>query len=335
VRLLFGRERFTAELAWTDLNAVLPGWDIITCPRHEIGKHLDGVDVICPFGSRVDRAVLGAGSFGLVHQFGVGLEQVDIARATELGVLVCRVPGDAGGNADSVAEIAVLHLLALTRRLQAAQAALAGGRWESRPTGESLHGATVLLVGLGAIGAAVARLLVPFGTRLLGVRARPGLGGPAEVERVAGPDDLPGLLGAADAVICCAMLTGSNAEMFGTAAFRAMKPGALFVNVARGGLVDETALLSALESGRLGGAGLDVHATEPADPASALLRHPLVLATPHVGGLTGLMFRRTGEVFAANVQRWASGAAPRWAVNSPGFRRGGLARPGDAAGRPR
>jgi phosphoglycerate dehydrogenase-like enzyme len=321
VRLLFGRERFTAELPWTNLTAVLPGWDIITCPRHEVSKHLDGVDVICPFGSRIDRAVLDSGTFGLVQQFGVGLEQVDIARATELGVLVARVPGDAGGNADSVAEIAVLHLLALTRRLQAAQAALAKGRWESRPTGRSLHGATVLIVGLGTIGIAVARRLVPFGTRLLGVRARPGLGGPAEVEQVAGPDELPGLLAIADAVICCAMFTGSNAGMFGTEAVGAMKPGALFGNGARGGLVDEAALLAALESGRLGGAGLDVHATEPADPASALLRHPLVLATPHVGGLTGRMFWRTGEVFAANVRRWARGEAPHWAANSPDFRR--------------
>ncbi len=329
MRLLFGRERFTAELAWTELTAVLPGWDIVTCPRHQLIRYLDGVDVICPFGSRVDRAVLESGTFGLVQQFGVGLEQVDIPRATELGVVVARVPGDAGGNADSVAEIAVLHLLALTRRLPEARAALAERRWESRPTGKSLHGATVLIVGLGTIGVAVARRLVPFGARLIGVRARPGLGGPAEVGQVAGPGELSGLLAIADAVVCCAMFTGSNAGMFGTAAFAAMKPGALFVNVARGGLVDEAALLAALQAGRLGGAGLDVHATEPADPSSALLRHPLVLATPHVGGLTGHMFRRTGEVFAANVRRWARGEEPHWTANSPDCRRGRLGQPGE------
>jgi phosphoglycerate dehydrogenase-like enzyme len=322
VRVLFGGARYTAELAWTDLAAALPGWEITTCPPDQVIEHLDGVDVICPVGARIEGAVLAAGTFGLVHQFGVGLEKVDAARATELGVLVARVPGDAGGNADSVAEIAVLHLLALSRRLAAAQAALAEGRWEARPTGTSLHGATVVIVGLGTIGLAVAGRLAPFGTRLLGVRARPGLGGPAEVELVTGPDELPGLLAMADAVICCAMFTGSNAGMFGTAEFSAMKPGALFINVARGGLVDEDALLAALESGRLGGAGLDVHSREPADPSSALLRHPLVLATPHVGGLTGQMFRRTGQVFAANVQRWARGEPLLWAVNSPAFRRG-------------
>lgn len=321
MRVLFGGERYTAELAWADLAAELPGWEIITCPRDQVNKHLDGVDVICPVGARITGAVLETGAFGLVHQFGVGLEKVDVARATDLGVLVSRIPGDAGGNADSVAEIAVLHLLALSRRLDAARSALAAGRWTARPTGISLHGATVVIVGLGTIGIAVAARLAPFGTRLLGVRARPALGGPPGVERVTGPDELPGLLAVADAVICCAMFTGSNAGMFGTAAFGAMKPGALFVNVARGGLVDEDALLAALESGRLSGAGLDVHAREPPDPSSALLRHPLVLATPHVGGLTGLMFRRTGQLFAANLQRWARGETPRWAVNSPAFRR--------------
>jgi phosphoglycerate dehydrogenase-like enzyme len=318
-RVLFGRERFTAQLDWGYLGALLPGWEVTACPRDQVTDHLAGVAAICPFGARIDRSVLDAGSFGLVHEFGVGLEKVDVARATELGVWVSRVPGDAAGNADSVAEIAVLHLLALVRRLDEARAALAAGRWEQRPTGGSLLGATVVIVGLGATGTAVARRLAPFGTRLLGVRARPELGAPPEVERVAGPDRLPGLLGEADAVVCCAMFDGGNAGMFGAAEFAAMRPGALFVNVARGGLVDSDALLAALQAGQVGGAGLDVHATEPADPDSALLRHPAVIATPHVGGLTAVMFHRTAAVLAANLRRWADGAAPRWAVNAPGF----------------
>jgi phosphoglycerate dehydrogenase-like enzyme len=318
-RVLFGRERFTADLDWSQVAALLPGWEVVASPRDQVADHLDGVAALCPFGAWIDRSVLDAGSFGLVHEFGVGLEKVDVARATELGVWVSRVPGDAAANADSVAEIAVLHLLALTRRLDEARAALAARRWEQRPTGGSLLGATVLIVGLGAIGAAVALRLAPFGPRLLGVRARPELGGPPGVQRVAGPDRLPELLGEADAVVCCAMLHGGNAGMFGAAEFAAMRPGALFVNVARGRLVDEDALLAALASGQLGGAGLDVHAREPADPDSALLRHPAVLATPHIGGLTSVMFRRTAEVFAANLRRWADGGTPRWAVNAPAF----------------
>jgi phosphoglycerate dehydrogenase-like enzyme len=279
------------------------------------------VDVVCPFGAFVGRDVLDAGEFGLVQQFGVGLERVDVGRATELGVWVARVPGDVGGNADSVAELAVLLLLALVKRLDEARAALAQGRWMERPAGGSLLGMRVAIVGLGAVGAAVARRLAAFGTVLAGVRVRPELGGPPGVGQVAGPADLCSVLAAADAVVCCAMYDGSNAGMFGRAEFAAMKPGALFINVARGGLVDEGALLAALEAGQVGAAGLDVHAGEPADPAAPLLRHPRVLATPHVAGLTTAMFWGTGELFAASLHQWASGSPPRCPVNEPAFRR--------------
>jgi phosphoglycerate dehydrogenase-like enzyme len=315
--VLFPRDRFTAELAWTDLVGVLSGWTIRTCPSGQLAAHLDGIDVICPLGARIDAGVLAAGEFGLVHQFGVGLEKVDLAAAAGLGVWVARVPGEASGNADSVAELAVLLLLALVRRLDEVRAVLAERRWAVRPTGGALAGSTVAIVGLGAIGVALARRLVPFGVRLLGVRARPELGGPPGVDAVTGPWDLVRVLGQADAVVCAAMFDGAQPPVFDAAAFRAMRPGALFVNVARGGLVDEDALLAALESGQVGGAALDVYAAEPADPDWPLLRHPRVLATPHVGGLTHAMFRRTGEAFAANLRRWADGEPPRWAANDP------------------
>jgi phosphoglycerate dehydrogenase-like enzyme len=321
-RVLCGTPRFSAELSWSDLADELPGWEISVSPRGQVADYLDGVDVVCPWGSPVDEATLRSGTFGLVQQFGVGLEKVDVAAATELGVYVARIPGDAGGNADSVAEIAVLQMLALVRRLDELTAALREGRWDTRPLGGSLLGLTVLIVGLGAIGDALAARLAGFGVRLAGVRAHPGRGGPPGVAEVAGPDALPRLLGQADVVACCAMMDASTAGMFGAAEFAAMKPGALFVNVARGGLVDEAALLAALESGRLGGAGLDVYAKEPADPESALLRHPRVFATPHAGGLTRTMVTRSARVFARNLERWAAGEAPQWAVNSPAFRRG-------------
>ncbi len=170
--ILFCRERFTTELDWACIGPLLPGWTIRTCPRTEIIPHLEGVDALCPFGARIDAAVLDAGTFGLVHQFGVGLEKVDVKRATDLGIWVARIPGDAGGNADSVAELAVLQLLALLRRLDDARAMVTQGwltppgrpDWESRPTGGSLLGSTVAIVGLGAIGTALAHRLASFGT---------------------------------------------------------------------------------------------------------------------------------------------------------------------------
>jgi phosphoglycerate dehydrogenase-like enzyme len=321
VRLLLAREQFSADLSWDALAPLLPGWQLATCPPTAIAEHLDGTDVICPLGAPVDAQTLKAGAFGLIQQFGVGLDGVDVATATELGVWVSRVPGDAGGNADSVAELAVLHVLALARRLDETRAALAQQRWPDRPVGRSLLDATVLIVGLGAIGLAVARRLAPFGPRLLGVRARPGRGGPPEVADIGGPDRLPELLSQADVVICCAMLHAGTEGLFGAAQFAAMKPGAMFINVARGALVDESALLAALDSGQVGAAGLDVFVREPADPDDPLVRHPRVLATPHVGWLTGLMFDRTAQVFAQSILRWADGGPPRWAVNAPAFRR--------------
>jgi phosphoglycerate dehydrogenase-like enzyme len=319
--ILFGRERFTAEIGWENLAPLLPDWEIRCCPRSKVIDHVAGVDVVCPFGAVIDAAVLEAGTFGLVHQYGVGLEKIDLVRAAELGVWVARVPGNLSGNADSVAELAVLQLLALIRRLDEARTAAWTGNWDSRPTGGSLQGMTVAIIGLGAIGEALAVRLAPFGPRLVAVRASPERGGPPGVERVAGPGQLHEVLNDADAVACCAMYDGSNANMFDAAAFAAMKPGALFINVARGGLVDEPALLAALESGQLSGAGLDVYAAEPADPAAPLLHHPGVIATPHVGGLTHLMFEKSGAVFAENVLRWAAGEPPRWAANSPATQR--------------
>jgi phosphoglycerate dehydrogenase-like enzyme len=322
MRLLFCREWFTRELRWEALAPLVPGWDLTSCPMDQIVAHLDGVDVVCPFGAVIGRDVLEAGEFGLVQQFGVGLERVDVARATELGVWVARVPGEESGNADSVAELAVLHLLALVKRLDEARAALAEDRWMERPAGGTLRGMRVAIVGLGAIGTAVAHRLAAFGTLLDAVRARPERGGPAAVGQVVGPDKLRSVLATADAVICCAMYDASNAGMFGEAEFAAMKPGAVFVNVARGGLVDEAALLAALEAGHLSGAGLDVQASEPADPATPLLRHSRVISTPHVAGLTTGMFWGTGELFAASLRQWANGAPPRWPVNEiPSCRR--------------
>jgi phosphoglycerate dehydrogenase-like enzyme len=317
VKVLFPRP-FTRDLSWDALKPALPGWEIETVYSGDLTGHLDGADVICPLGSTIDRRLIEAGRFGLVQQYGVGLERIDVAAATEHGVWVARIAGESSGNADGVAEIAVLHLLALARTLDEVRDLLREQRrWAERASGRSLFGATVLVVGLGAIGAAVARRLAPFGAELLAVRAHPELGGPPEVTEVAGPDRLPELLARADAVVCTAMFGPDTANMFDAAAFAAIKPGALFVNVARGGLVDEAALLAALESGQVGGAGLDVFAQEPPDPDSPLLRHPRVVATPHVGGLTDVMFRRTAELFAANLRRWAGGEAPRWAVNSP------------------
>lgn len=314
-RVLFGSESFAA-VPWSELGPRLPDWEIRTCRADELGGQLAGVDVVCPWGAEVTGEMIAGSRFGLIQQYGVGLDRVAVDEATRAGVWVCRLPAQLTTNADSVAEVVVLHVLALLRRLDDSRAALAGGRW-GQPIGRSLLGSTTVLVGLGGIGTAVAHRLAGFGTRLLGVRAHPERGGPDMVERVVGPAAMPELLAEADVVVCSAMGGPSNHHLFDRRTLSSIKPGAVFVNVARGSLVDESALREALDSGHLAAAGLDVFAVEPAPPDHPLVAHPRVLATPHIGALTETMFRRSGALFADNLARWLHGERPRWAVNTP------------------
>lgn len=313
MRVLMGHR---TDGAWDHLAALLPGWEITSCPPAELAGHLDGVDVVCPIMAPVGPDVLAAGSFGLVQQYGAGTERVDVPAATAHGVWVARLPADLTGNADSVAELAVLHVLAGVRRLGEARSALHEGRWAS-PVAAPLFGSTVLVVGLGAVGLAVTRRLAGFDVRVTGLRAHTELGAPEGVAQVAGPGDLHAAVAEADVVVCCAPLDQGTRSMFDAAAFGAMKSGTVFVNVARGGLVDEAALLEALESRRVAAAGLDVFAGEPDEHDGPLQRHPRVIGTPHIAGVTRSALQRSAELFADNLRRFERGRPPRWVVNEP------------------
>jgi len=125
--VLFGREHYAPGLEWDAYAEYLPGWEILGAPADQLDRHLDGVDVLCSFGAPVDAQLLQSGSFGLVQQLGVGLEKVDVEAATAAGVWVARLPAELTGNADGVADTALLLILAALRRLDAARAGLAPG----------------------------------------------------------------------------------------------------------------------------------------------------------------------------------------------------------------
>jgi phosphoglycerate dehydrogenase-like enzyme len=249
--------------------------------------------------------------------FGVGLDAVDVGAATDAGVWVARVPSRGTGNAESVAEHALLLMLALSRRLPQAQAALAAGI-VGDPPGAALLGKTACIVGLGDIGSALAARLRACGMRLIAVRRRPEQSGVAAlgVERVYGPDGLHEALAQADYIVLCVNYDAASHHLIDRAAFAAMKPGAYVVNIARGGLVDPDALLDALDSGRVAGAGLDVFWTEPPDPTHPIFAHN-VIATPHVAGVTDASYDGIAHAVAANIVRYADGEAPLFAVNAP------------------
>jgi len=298
------------------LGPLLPGCELAVCDSNEVRSHVGGADVVVPYGARIDTPVIRAGSFGLVQQFGVGLETVDIEAASAAGVWVARVPSAQTGNAESVAEHAIFLMLALarsaTRIADAQRRGLLG-----EPSGVTLGGKSACIIGLGGVGAALGLRLQAMGMRLTGVRVRMILGNPRGVAmRVFPPERLHEAVANADYVIVCATLDERSYHMIDRAALLAMKPGAIVINVARGGLVDTTALVEGLAAGRIAGAGLDVVEDEPINHSHALMQHNVV-TTPHIAGVTDTSYAGIAAAVADNVLRFARGEAPQFAVNDP------------------
>jgi phosphoglycerate dehydrogenase-like enzyme len=317
-RVHFARPHYAPGLEWSAYEPLLPDWEITAGDPTAAGA-LDGVDVLVA--AAVDADLIDAGVFGLVQQIGTGTDRIDVGAATEAGVWVSSLPSGLTGNADGVADTAVLLTLAALRRLDESRRALAAGRW-GEPAGRTLAGRTVVVVGLGDVGERVIARLRGFGPRLVGVRARPERGAPPGLDGLAGPAALAALASAADALVLCARFAPGAPPLLDARVLRAARPGLIVVNVARGGLVDEAALLAALDDGRVGAAGLDVFATEPPAPDDPLVNHPRVVALPHVAGVTEDMFRRAGPQLAAELERWRSGLPPLHAVNRPPSPRG-------------
>lgn len=308
MRILFCSEAFPA--ARPLLQARLPGDEVRTCPDDAVVGALAGVDVVIPAMARIGADVMDAGPFRLIQQWGVGLEGVDLAAARARGIWVANVPSGDTGNAESVAELAVLHILALLRRLPEAQAGVRGGLLGA-PLGQSLLGRTVCLVGLGHVGGALARRLRPFGVALIGVGRRPSDAHVAHLglTRYYPVGALHAALAAADVVVLCLPVTVETRGLIDAAALAAMKPRAYLVNVARGPLVEYAALREALAAGHLAGAGLDVFWQEPIPPDDPLLGYN-VIATPHVGGVTDRGYTGIADAVATNVERLRRGEPP-------------------------
>lgn len=215
----------------------------------------------------------------LVSKFGVGLDSFDLRAMAARGVKLAWTPGT---NSRSVAELALMAIIALLRRVPEATADLAAGKW-GQPKGSTLTGKTVGLVGLGAVGRDLAALLAPFGAKILAHEPAPDQAAVARhAIRLVALDEL---VAQSDAVSLHLPLTPSTRNIIDANRLAAMKPAAVLINTARGGLIDEDALLGALDAGRLAGAALDAFAVEP--PTNPrLASHRRILATPHIGGST-------------------------------------------------
>ena len=261
--------------------------------------------------TRVTAALLDAAPhLRVVGRAGVGVDNIDLDAARARGVVVVNAPA---ATTDAVAEHTLALLFAVARRIAEADAGLKAGRWEKkRLMGVELAGRTLGLVGVGRIGAAVARRAVALGMRVLGYD--PYLPPAALRERGATPvEDLEALLAQADVVSVHVPLTPETRGLLGPAAFARMKQGVIVLGTARGGVIDEDALLAALERGRVRGAGLDVFAQEPPGP-TPLVTHPRVVATPHIAAQTEEAQRRVAEDIAREVLAALRGQPLRWRV---------------------
>ena len=258
------------------------------------------------------RVIEAADRLRVIGRAGVGVDNIDIDAATDRGIVVVNAPT---GNTVSAAELTIAHFLALSRHIAAADASLRGGAWNrSAYLGVELRGKTAGVVGLGQVGGAVAHRLLGLEMTVLAYdpfvadeRARL-LG----VELVSFED----LLARSDFVTLHTNLTPGAPPLIGRDEFAAMRPGARLINCARGALVDEAALIAALDSGHLAGAGLDVFSAEPAT-GNPLSRHPRVVVTPHLGASTQEAQERVAIDVAAEVLQVLDGRPASTAVNAP------------------
>jgi len=263
-------------------------------PGRPLEEQVRDAVALIPSMARITASVIAAAPrLRLVVQFGAGLEGVDRPAAEARGIPVRNVPGV---NAQAVGELALFLMLALARRLP-----LQRRSFETRtvgdPVGIELQGKTLGIVGLGAGGRALARAARGLGMDVIAVR-RSGVPDPL-ASWVGAPGDLDRLLPRSDFVSLHLPSTPETRGIMDAGRFALMRPTAFLVNVGRGDLVDRAALLEALGSGRIAGAGLDVYWQEPPDPEDPIFRLENVVATPHVGGATEESFVRIADRVAS------------------------------------
>jgi phosphoglycerate dehydrogenase-like enzyme len=220
----------------------------------------------------------------------------------------------AGIASTGIAEHVMAVMLAFCRNLHVAARLQREARWDrtavmagaGAPIRE-FHGSRVAVLGLGPIGAAVARDSAALGATVRGMRRHPPAAAPPPYEAVVGPDGLGDLLAWADFVVLAVPHTPETEKLIGARELGLMRPGSYLVNVARGSVIDERALVDALRRGGIAGAGLDVFEEEPLLPSSPLWSLPNVILTPHAAGATPRYFERALELFVANLQRYLEG----------------------------
>jgi D-3-phosphoglycerate dehydrogenase len=273
-------------------------------------------------GTQVTAEVLeGQKRLRAIARAGVGVDNIDVGAATRAGIVVMNTPG---GNTVSTAEHTVALMLALARNVAAANESLKAGRWErTKYTGTQLEGKTLGIVGLGRVGLAVARRALGFGMKVVGFDPflTPERAAELGVESVPRLDEL---WPRCDFLSLHTPLSAETRQMVDARVLGLLRPGARIINCARGGLIDESALLDALNSGKVAGAAIDVFDPEPPPAGYPLVKHPKVLATPHLGASTEEAQVAVSEEAARLLIDFFRHGQVRFSVNLPNVSRAEL-----------
>ena len=303
------------------IRAVAPGARLVTvAPDGAADGSLDDVEVLLRgsglSGEMLERVLARAPRVRWIHSASVGVEQVLIPATLERGIVVTN---GRGVFSRPIAEYVLMMMLATARRLPALLDLQRERTWQPLQ-GQELRDLTVGIVGLGSIGRAVASYAGAVGARVVAVRRHPERGVasepaidedplplPPRADLVLPPSGLHELLGQSDFVVLAVPLTGGTEALIDEAALAATRPGAWLINVARGRLVDEPALLRALRQGSLGGAVLDTFRDEPLPRTSPFYGLPNVIVTPHTSWASDRVRQRSIEVFLANLGRFVQG----------------------------
>ena len=276
------------------------------------------LEVIIAFGKVDSKDIEAQTELWLIQMASAGYEGVDVDGATKAGVWVGSAPTTKTGNGESVAEVAVLLMLAVSRQLNEELAFTHGGvlnRPEKREVNRALSGKTACIVGLGGIGDLLIERLRGFGMILTGVDDHPEHA-PSGV-RAYGHDELKVAAAEADYLVLAIPGTKENENLIDGTVLSGMKKNSVLINVARGTLVDEPALLAAVKSGHLYGAGLDVVKDEPVSEGNPLLMEPRIFVTPHIAGSTDLMLDGTVKYLGEVLARYRDGSRSEGLVNEP------------------
>lgn len=264
--------------------------------------------------TRVTRRVLEAGrNLVVVGRAGVGVDNIDLDAATHLGIIVVNAPQ---GNTVAAAEHTISLLLALARHIPQADASLRRGEWRRKDfVGIEVRGKILGIIGLGKIGSEVARRALAMEMQV--IANDPFV--PAERVRALGvePVELDRLYAESDFISVHSPLTASTQGLIGPAQMARMKDGVRLINVARGGIIDEAALVEAVASGKVGGAALDVFSSEPPPPGLPLFGEPRIIVTPHLGASTAEAQERVAVDVAEQIVDVLAGRPARYAVNAP------------------